>query len=112
MSASKVVGKFGLAYSLARLTMGGMGLKVSTSELNFGKNKTETYFAENLYQVVVSLPKEKANEVMSKSYGFKVFNLGTSGGHQLKIDDEIEVSVEELQSSYYKSWRNHFESLA
>ena len=62
-TSSKVVGKFGFAYTLARMTLDGVGAKVETSGLSGWSNQAEKYFAEDFYQVIVSLDDKKTRNL-------------------------------------------------
>ncbi len=112
ISSSKVVGKFGLAYSLARMTLGSVGMSVKTDEVLPAMNFSEKYFSENLYQVVVTLSQETYSQIADQKFDFELVKIGRTGGNHLNIDNKISIPLEELKQSYFTGWGDHFESLA
>ncbi len=113
VSTSKVVGKFGLAYTLARMCMNGVGMTIDTTNSSeLLASTTEKYFAESLYQVVVCLPEGDYKKMNTENYSnLEIVKLGTTGGSKLKIDSNINMDVAKIIESY-NSWGEHFETLA
>ncbi len=112
VSSSQAVGKFGVAYTLARMSLGGLGLQVKTDNINKqASNLTEKYFAENFYQVVVTMPEDQFNNLNKTNYSFGIEKIGNTGGNHLVIDDKINITISEILKAY-NSWGVHFETLA
>jgi phosphoribosylformylglycinamidine synthase subunit PurL len=100
--ASKLSGKFGLAYSLARMCVN-VGATVK-SDL-----KKDDFFLERLYDFVFAT-KENWKPEVTKDY--EIISLGKTGGDRLQINEFIDVPISELREQYTGGWRKHFEELA
>lgn len=108
VSATRVVGKFGLGYALAKMTLSGVGLRVEASvaeKLNL--------FEENLYEVIVSLPKSHVDDLKKMPWpsSTEIIELGVSGGDSLTWGD-MNFSISDLSRSYNVGLGGHFEGLA
>ncbi len=110
VTSSRVVGKFGLAYALAKMTSVGVGCEVTTEKAT-GSNLTEKYFAEHLYQVVLTLPEKDWESLQSNSFPFELNAIGKTTAGQFKVDDQINLTAEQV-SNAYSSWTTHFEKLS
>ena len=98
--SARVVGKFGLLYTLARMVLEkGVGF-VSKKEIPF-------LFEERLYEVLVSLhPSEEANfKKQSKILGLESLFLGETKGTALQIGNMV-CSFEEMERHYKTSWKD------
>lgn len=107
--SSQLSGKFGLAYTLARMCLGGVGASIS-AELS-----TADLFEERLYEFVFVTKSELSSEWLAnngKSAEGKVLLLGTTGGKTLEIANHLSVSIEKIKQCYEGGWRNSFEELA
>ena len=64
-----------------------------------------SYFSETQSRIIVSVSPNKKSEFEKLFHSInQPFNhLGTVGGSNLKIDDEINVSVDELADLYYNT---------
>jgi phosphoribosylformylglycinamidine synthase len=100
--ACRLSGKFGLAYTLARLCLSGVGARIG------GALKREDYFAERLYEAVFVT---QASWTPEETPGLEIIFLGKTGGDRLSIENLLEVSVEEIKSKYHGGWRRHFGNL-
>lgn len=100
--ASKLSGKFGLAYSLARMCVD-VGATVRTDL------KKDDFFLERMYDFVFAT-KENWTPEVTKNY--EIIPLGRTGGDRLKINEFIDVPVSELREQYTGAWRKYFEELA
>jgi phosphoribosylformylglycinamidine synthase subunit PurL len=108
-SSSRIVGKFGLGYALARMALGGVGLHAEIkSEIKNG------IFNETLYQVIVSVKSENADKLMkaAKDKKYNIEMIGLTGGARLLIEDIIDVKTTDLERAYTGGWRKNFETLA
>jgi len=98
ISASRVVGKFGLGYALSRMCLGGWGCEVNTS-LPLAE--------ERLYEVVVT-----GKEPLPPLDIWTSTELGFVAGSQLKVNSVLECPIEDLKKAYMGSWEKHFANLA
>lgn len=100
VQASRVVGKFGLAYALARMTLNGVGLKVqSSAHLNA--------WDEIFYQIVfaiqdrIQFEKDLAEVFGTLGKGPVSWqHIGMTGGESLNWNGDWSVNVQEIQNAY------------
>jgi phosphoribosylformylglycinamidine synthase II len=121
VSASRVVGKFGLAYALAKMTLQNqIGIKVSEEALtllrwnqNDRRSLSNLLFCENNYEVIlVSKEDPSAFAARVKSLGGPVVvNLGMTDGDQLQFGKELSLSLKILKDTYENGWVKAFKSL-
>ena len=100
LTSARVVGKFGLLYTLARMVLEkGVGF-VSEQSLSFP-------FQERLYEIVVSVSssEEKIFQKQVKSLGLESRFLGETQGTALQVGDII-CSLEEMNRNYNTSWKD------
>ncbi len=99
-SSSRIVGKFGLGYALARMSLNGIGMTGEIkSDLALG------LFNENMYQVIVTTTQSLT--------GIKNCELiGTTGGANLNLDGLIDLKISDIERAYQTGWRKNFETLA
>lgn len=107
VNSSRVVGKFGRAYALAKMTLGGLGFRGSSDLLE----STEDLFTEMNYEVLVAMKESEVKKFRDQIKDFKIFELGRVEGNELILND-IKVSVKEIKNNYFKGWGDQFESLA
>ena len=104
VSSSRVVGNFGLSYTLARMTLGGLGVQVDTQA-------NGSY--EPFYQVVLTCPGEslKSLGAQCEQRGLKWERIG-----QVQASDLIwngqRVELSSLKESYNSSWARAFPRLS
>ncbi len=113
ISSSKAVGKFGLAYSIFRMTSEGIGAQIKLP-VGFEANDL---FNETLYQAIVTIsPSEKQSlETMLNNINLKNFTyhfVGETGGDDFKIEGLIDLKLKDLKNKYSNSWGKNFETLA
>lgn len=101
-SSAKVVSKFGLLYTLSRMSLKGVGAKVETQQ---------SPFIEPLYQVVVSTSDFAAVEKYFSVIGVEVQKLGATTLDSLSWNDET-WTTQKLKDLYQQSWETNFETLA
>ena len=109
-SAVYLVGKFGLAYALARLVLhSNKGMKIKTSY---------SYFQERLYEIILILNKQEAkiwntqlSKINSTLVNCQMEKIGTViSKPYLYLNDDISLSIDNLQESYESGWDKSFGS--
>lgn len=122
VKATRVVGKYGIAYALARMCLKGTGANVQTQELT----SAQRLFGETYYEVLWSVSSEQAlafreafgqlqdsaTRALEGSGRLRLTKIGQTGGQHLQINDMIQISVDELRKSYGSGWRKNFAELA
>lgn len=108
--ASRVVGKFGLAYALARMTAGGIGAKVRVAD-------DRPLFAEWMYEVLLVVPAAGLGKLQSTvramaAHDLLLEHLGTTGGTELEIVNRLKVQLKALRNRYESGWGAHFAGMA
>lgn len=108
--ASRVVGKFGLGYALARMTSGGIGAKIRVAE-------DRPLFAEWLYEVLLVVPPAELSHLQAAvracaAHDLQLEHLGTTGGPDLEIVNRLKVPVKTLKQQYESGWEEHFAGMA
>ncbi|MBX7230790.1 MAG: phosphoribosylformylglycinamidine synthase subunit PurL [Bdellovibrionales bacterium] len=98
VTASRVVGKFGLAYALARMSLGGIGARVRVGE-------DRTLFGEWLYEVVLAVPAAMLNRVQATIRSraeddLLLEHLGSTGGVDLEIMGRLRLPIKSLRQNY------------
>ncbi len=122
ISASRMVGKFGLAYTLARMVMPkGLGLKIEEARLKSARpelaslSTATSLFTEVSYEVIiVSRESETAIRDRWVKHGglaSALHLLGTVGGSSLALGDEFDVSAVTLKEKYESGWTGAFAHL-
>ncbi|HEX4923955.1 MAG TPA: AIR synthase related protein, partial [Bdellovibrionales bacterium] len=101
--SAKLVGRAGLGQTLARMCLTGVGASLNVQASWLG--------GERLYEVVFAGGSELENE-LKKLSSVRVTELGLTGGDTLKLNDSLQVKLEELKTAYFNGWRRHFENLA
>jgi phosphoribosylformylglycinamidine synthase len=133
VQSTRVVGKFGLAYALARMSLeGDVGCSIDVNALKFDTMGEHRLFSEVCYEILFAVRPEDADnftrsfhiwvasnsilrEVLSDGGGYarvECRQLGMSGGDRLQIGLSIDASIDELKAAYYRDWGNNLESLA
>lgn len=122
ISATRVVGKFGLAYTLARMVMPkGLGVEILQSALTAARPELSplslatALFTEICYEVlIVSRESESAMRERWARHGGTseaLSLLGTVRGSSLCIGDELNVRAVELIQTYESGWTKAFPHL-
>lgn len=115
VSATRLVGKFGLAGTLAKMTLAGHGFRGELGRRpDDMTGMNNALFAESFYECLVeadgSFDLEKM--VTGLNAKVKVQKLGQVAANRLTIGSEIDLSISDIESASRESWRNHFETLA
>lgn len=112
IQASRVVGKFGLGYALARMALSGVGAVVNAA---VGADSLDELFSERLYEVIVAtaVPRSEFEKEWALASGGRatIRHLGRTGGASLKVGMNIEIGVAELMAAYHKGWVDSFPNL-
>ncbi len=107
-SASRVVGKHGLAYALSRMCLGGIGAKITTSGIY---SDPRLLFSEKMYQViyVTNDPEKFMAEFSKLATKFTLNLVGQTQEIHLKVDDVLELSCDEIASCYKSGLESIFD---
>lgn len=121
VSASRVVGKFGLAYALAKMTLHNrIGIQVSEDSLKAlrwnqddRRSILNLLFSENNYEVIlVSKEDPKSFSSRVEKLGCPVaITIGKTGGDHLAFGNELILSLKVLKDTYESGWVKAFKSL-
>jgi phosphoribosylformylglycinamidine synthase subunit PurL len=92
-SVSQMVSQGGLAVSLAKMCLGGIGFK-ATRDFS-----TEDFGIENIYEVIFAT--EQAAEFLKSTEGcnLQVEEIGVTGGTELMLGKNLQCSIEEYKSA-------------
>ena len=104
ISSSRLVGKFGLAYSLARMALkNGVGFSLDKS---FFENRPLGLFQERLYEVIFSVEENKEEAFIKElgRLGLSYTFLGITHTKQALNLKSCSLSLKELKESYFKNW--------
>ncbi len=104
-TSARVVGKFGLAYALSRMSLGGVGATIESAQ---------NLFTEPLYQIVVSTKQGAKLEQMVKTAGLSPLFLSKIGKTQKDhlVWGALNIKTKDIEQLYKKSWEAQFENLA
>jgi phosphoribosylformylglycinamidine synthase II len=121
ISSSRVIGKFGLAYTLARMCMGGIGAKIDARGLQSLRGttvKSEDLFHEYFYEIILSVSKagefallEAFNRELTILKDLELQRVGQTGGLQLEIGAVLQCEINELNAIYNGAWKVNFAGL-
>lgn len=118
VSGSRVVGKFGLAYALARMCDVDLGCRISSLDLARARGQqgvasvtssvaVEDLFREYLYEVVLTVPADQDAAFQQAYRGLKgaltsleLFAIGRTGGEKLVVDGLLEYDCAALTEMY------------
>lgn len=97
--STRVVGQFGLPYALARMCLpSSRGVEI--------KEISNSLFDERLYEVVFAVSSSEAFELqktfesLASHQPFTLKRIGTVRGENLKMMNEIDLAVKDLQAAY------------
>ena len=101
-SSTRLVGKFGIAYTLARMVLEkGVGFSLE-------KSFPFPLLQERLYEVIVSVKKEEEEKFKAKAGELSLdctFMGETQVGSDLSLQGEI-ISYKDMETEYFKLWEN------
>lgn len=104
VSASRIVGNFGLAYTLARMTLDNhLGVIVS---------EAEPTTLEPFYQVVLTTPESHSQELLKRleDHHLPAKKIAVVGGSSLQWG-ALDLTVTEIKENYETSWNRAFPGL-
>ncbi|MEM7645777.1 MAG: phosphoribosylformylglycinamidine synthase subunit PurL [Pseudomonadota bacterium] len=104
VKSSRIVGNYGLAMTLAKMTLSGRGAIVDCEQ---------SPFLEPFYQVVMTVAPEDAKNVLAdaESQGLTVESIGSVAGKKLKWKT-IDLGLEQVKESYENAWSKGFPRLS
>lgn len=114
ISSARVVGKFGLAATLARMCTEDLGFRVTDGEW---ASASADWFIERMYEVVLAVPKAQAAAFESLAQkaataaGSQLWNIGHVVEGMSEFNGETYM-LTDLILPYISGWREHFEALA
>lgn len=124
VTTTRAVGKFGLAYALARLSEEGVGARVDFEALRLARGGTldgAALFEEHLYEAVFAVDQaavgafDEAFASVLKSWKAKdkpiLSRIGTTVAGRLEIGSVIDCDTADLEKSYEQGWKRSFEGL-
>lgn len=116
--SSRVVGKLGLGYALARMSTEELGCVVESGEW-FEEDEASSLFAERAYEVIFALDissLQQLQELVAQSgmteEGLQVWSFGEVKKGTFQIGHSINVSLNDIRGPYQKGWEAEFEALA
>lgn len=122
VSATRAVGKFGLAYALARMTLEtGVGATVETEGLKLIRPEIDdaSVFEEHLYEAIFVVDTARTVDfedaftaIRQISPTAELHRIGLTGGASLEIGSLLSSDTKSLKDSYHNGWSENFESLA
>jgi phosphoribosylformylglycinamidine synthase len=111
LRSTRVVGKFGLGYALARMSTETLGAKVSLGAWSEGASAP--WNRESLYEILLVGEPGLADQVAAaaKKTGSQSWRLGTVETGSLELGSE-KFALADLKRAYTEGWRKHFAQLA
>ena len=118
--ATRAVGKFGLAYALARLCTSDIGANIEAAKLRLVRTNPDrgALFEEHLYEALIVVRAESATEFetsatpMTRARGLELHRIGQTQKGRLEIGSVISFDTASLKKTYLSGWGENFESLA
>lgn len=115
--STRLVGKFGLLYSLFRFSNSELGFRVNAGPWAMDSSD---WLKEHFYEVLVSAPaKTLSVEDLSKDFasvdGVSIWKIGVATTGQMEIvssDGTTQINATDAWISYETGWRSHFEKLS
>lgn len=113
VSTSRVVGKFGLAYALARMTSETMGCEVQSGpwlEAGLGES---AWAVERFYEVLLCVDHETGKKLrdLAQTTGTPAWCIGQTVKGRLQIGG-VDFKLAEIAELYKSGWRKNFETMA
>lgn len=108
--STRLVGKFGLLYSLYRFCSEDLGFQVRGGE--WAQNSSD-WFKENFYEVLVTSKNLNESDIKNHFADQKdviVWKIGQVIPAQVELDQQ-NLSLTDLHLAYETGWRTHFEKL-
>lgn len=111
VKSSRVVGKMGLAYALARMTTDKLGVVADHLE-------EHTLFDERLYEVLFEVDADSAITfkelfaALSTGLPVDMICIGHTRDEKFQLQKDIDLPLSEIQSAYNKNWEAVFAGLS
>ncbi len=122
VSATRAIGKFGLAYALGRMTLeNGIGAVIDTEGLKMIRAELDdtALFEEHLYEAVMAVDPLRATDFEDAFTAMRqaaptseLHRVGRTINGSLEIGAFMKLDTATLLESYSNGWSAHFESLA
>ncbi|MCB0364561.1 MAG: phosphoribosylformylglycinamidine synthase subunit PurL [Bdellovibrionaceae bacterium] len=116
--SSRLVGKFGLAYALARMCLPlGVGVRTAAGDWFLNpRNPGGSLFAETCYEVLFAVDREREAEFKelaksSGTEGLRVYKIGETGGDRIVGGRALDVPIDQARRAYDSGWEANFEGL-
>ncbi len=109
LSSTRIVGKFGLAYALARMSMRGTGCRIDVDKLKAarGEVSTDDLFREHMYEIVVTAKKGREQDLEAEFRQIRgalasadLLPIGRTGGQKVEIAGVLDYALTDIQNSY------------
>lgn len=120
VKSSRVVGKFGLAYALAKMCTDSVGANVAEKSLKAIRPNvsTDSLFEEHFYEVIFEVDAfketqflETFNAQLEAVKDLEAHALGETQAEKLTIENFVECKTSILREEYDRGWRDNFEGL-
>lgn len=122
VKATRAIGKFGIAYALARMTLeSGIGAVIDPEGLKLIRSEIDdaALFEEHLYEAIIVVDPQRAVDfedafsiVRQASPTAELHRVGRTDGHTLEIGARLKSETVSLRDTYLSGWSANFESLA
>lgn len=125
VTTTRAAGKFGLAYTLARMAENGIGARIDFEALRLARGGTidgAALFEEHLYEAVIAVDAaaasafEEAFAGATRAWKAQVRpvlqKIGATLAGRLEIGTVIDCEISGLQESYRQGWKLSFEGLS
>jgi phosphoribosylformylglycinamidine synthase subunit PurL len=125
VQATRAVGKFGLAYALARMCIDGVGAQIDLDGVKLIRPEASTgidqtvLFEEHLYEAIFVVDGKETvgfedyfTAVRQAAPTAELHRIGRTGGSRLEIGSLLESDTASLKTAYLSGWSESFESLA
>ena len=121
--STRAIGKFGLAYALARMSKHGIAAEITSVGLKTIRDTIDmdALFEEHLYEAVLVVLESEAVEFeqkatkLLKKHALKtagVHRLGRTQNGKLEIASLLHADVKTINDAYNSGWGAHFETMA
>jgi phosphoribosylformylglycinamidine synthase II len=108
VTSTRVVGHFGLAYSLFRMCTDKLGAKIESGPW---AEKPQDWKTGRLYEVLLAGPKGLLAVVQKQATGAQAWIIGQVVGGELTIADQKQ-DLMKLSKNYESGWRSYFDGLS
>jgi phosphoribosylformylglycinamidine synthase II len=121
VESTRAVGKFGLAYALARMSLSGCGAAVDREGLEMvrGVSDASSLFEEHLYEAIFAVDHSHRIEFEDAFSAIRrdcpiaeLHRIGETSNERFQLASWIDTDLDSLRESYTSGWRRNFENLA